>query len=112
MTVYLIKNKEASMLLALVFVTLLTLLAFILIRLALKSTNEKVIKVVDKVDKALLFSMFLRTMLAVYIDLCITAFEGYFEGKISPLNYLFTALVISFCLATLIVPIKPGPEYL
>ena len=100
------------MLIALVIVILLTGLAFIIVKLALKSSNETVKKIVDKVDKILLFSMFLRTILAVYIQLCITAFKGYFEGKTSPLNYLFTALVIGFYLVTLIVPIKPGPEYL
>ena len=56
--------------------------------------------------------MVLRTILAVYIGLCITAFKDFFEGKIGPVNYLFAAFVIVFCLATLIVTVKPGPEYL
>jgi len=69
-------------------------------------------KLVDKIDKALMFSMVLRTILAVYIQLCIIAFSGYYEGTASGLNYLFTALVIAFCLLTFVVAVKPSPEYL
>ena len=68
----------------------------------------------EKLEKILLFSMLLRTFLAVFLNLCLTAFKGFFlpDTKSYTLNYIFIGLIITFTLVPFIVAWKGGPELL
>ena len=68
----------------------------------------------EKLDKILLFSMLLRTILAVFLNLCLTAFAGFFlpDSKSFLANYIFTGIVTGFTITTLFVAWKGGPSYL
>ena len=66
-TSFLLTNKRAVVLIALGSVILLSILAYLLIKLLLKCKNEKVIKLMQKLEKILLFSMLLRTILATFL---------------------------------------------
>ena len=113
-TKYLLDNKEAVLLIGLVIVVALSILAFVLIKCLLNCKNPKVVKVMEKLDKILLFSMLLRTILAVFLNLCLTAFAGFFlpDSKSFLANYIFTGIVTGFTITTLFVAWKGGPSYL
>jgi len=76
-TVFLKANVKYAILVSIPITALLTALAFCIVKCLKRSKNEKVQKVLLKVEKALFFSMVLRTLLAVYITLCVMSFTGF-----------------------------------
>jgi len=82
MTCYVKDNTFAMALIAIPIVGLLALLTFCVVRCTIKSKNEKVRKIVDKVDKLFFFSIIIRSILALYHPLVIIAFTGIFKAQL------------------------------
>ena len=74
-------NIKYGIIIAIPLTVLISIPVFFIIKCIRKSENAKVQKVVQKIDKMLMFSMILRTLLAIYITLCVISIKGFVEGK-------------------------------
>lgn len=82
---------------------LISIPVFFIIKCIRKSENAKVQKVVQKIDKMLMFSMILRTLLAIYITLCVISIKGFVEGKALEMLTIIVSVFTIACLISSIV---------
>lgn len=81
----------------------LAILGFFALRALAKKYKAKLQPIVDKLSKALFFSIFIRSTIIAYVSLCVSAKYGslfYQESKDEPLNTPFALIVCAVIAAT------------
>ena len=74
---------------------------------------EPVLNKIIKLEKVIFFNLIIRSLLAVYINLCITEFLSLFSlGNVTGVNVTMTIFLLTVCIATLIFAILSKPKFL
>jgi hypothetical protein len=75
------EKKVVLSIVAVPFVSLLTILVYICVKSMKNSKSPYIRKIITKIDQIMLFKMILRTILAMYLQLCTVAFANWITSE-------------------------------